>query len=556
MRGAGTISVFTLVPKANGEYEYTRTAYTFKLAESLERVTVSVLRGDCTAYYMKEDGTEGTISADGYGYSLKVGTRVRVVPNPPSGKVFKKWKISNYEEWHIWGTYGTGDYYHSPELVFYVPKPQYSSPTQTKTLSINATFATAAEANISGQTLVDLDMSKTVNDSISLGYTTKEMRTISFRWWVGDSAGTEANAMFGAVPFDPDKTYTVQVTIKANPGASFAPGAGVAIGGSGGHFTVPNDKIERTGSDTLTFTATPIRQFDLTMPAPLTVGDPLPTISDVGGVPEGVTIQKLEWPYTTGNTVPETNYGEVRAALTLKTDGTRPILTREYPNPTVNGEISGFYVRNNNKDVTDGSIVKINVDLPVKPGGVTVSGTALSWNESDDALYYLYPSDTADKDILAQWKTGGTVSGYTCTGTGAAVTAMTVDGKRMQAQAFSFDTVAAGEYKLVIFKPERYVPKILPITVDSTALDLGQLKLWLYGDVNYDGRVTATDATQILRYFNNKNPNVFTAGTAQEQADRMLCADVNGDGNVTGTDATQIRRFFNNKNPNAFTNLK
>ena len=141
---------------------------------------------------------------------------------------------------------------------------------------------------------------------------------------------------------------------------------------------------------------------------------------------------------------------------------------------------------------------------------MTVSGTALSWNDTDDALYYLYPSDTADKVILAQWKTGGTVSGYTYTGTGAAVTAMTVDGKRMQAQAFSFDTVAAGEYKLVIFKPERYVPKIVPITVDSTALDLGQLKLWLYGDVNYDGRVTATDATQILRYFNNKNPNAFT----------------------------------------------
>ena len=557
LRGAGTLAVFTLVPKANGEYEYTRTAYTFKLAESLERVTVSVFRGDCTAYYTKEDGSEGTISADKYGQELKVGTKVRVVPNTPSGQAFKKWVISNYEEWHIWGTYGTGDYYYSPELVFYVPKPQYSyGSSQSKILSIEATFATAAEANISGQTLVGLDMSKTVKESISLHYTTKEMRTISYQWWEGESVGTVDEALLSWVTFDPDKTYTVKVTIKANPGASFAPGAGVAIGGSGGHFTVPNDKIERTGSDTLTFTATPIRQFDLTMPAPLTVGDPLPTISDVGGVPAGVTIQKLEWPYTTGNTVPETNYGDVRATLTLKTDGTRPILTREYPNPTVNGEISGFYARNNNQDVTDGSIVKINVDLPVKPMGVTVSGTALSWNDTDDALYYLYPSDTADKVILAQWKTGGTVSGYSYTGTGAAVTAMTVDGKRMQAQAFSFDTVAAGEYKLVIFKPERYVPKIVPITVDSTALDLGQLKLWLYGDVNYDGRVTATDATQILRYFNNKNPNVFTAGTAQEQTDRMLCADVNGDGNVTGTDATQIRRSFNNKNPNAFTNLK
>ena len=557
VRGAGTISVFTLVPKANGEYEYTRTAYTFKLAESLERVPVSTYNGNCTAYYTDDSGAEKEIT--GYSLKLKVGTRVRVVPNPPSGQVFKKWEISNYEEWHIWGTYGTGDYYHSPELIFYVPKPNYSSyGSEPKMLSIKATFATAAEANISGQTLVGLDMSKTVNESISLWYTTKEMRTISFLWWVGDSAGAETDALFGAVPFDPDKTYTVQVTIKANPGASFAPGAGVAIGHNGGHFTVPNDKIERTGSDTLTFTATPIRQIDLTMPAPLTVGDPLPTTAQIGGVPTGVTVQALEWPYITpgGSTVPETNYGDVRATLTLKTDGTRPILTREYPNPTVNGEISGWYARNKNEDVTDGSIVKINVDLPVKPKGVTVSGTALSWNDTDDALYYLYPSDTADKVILAQWKTGGTVSGYTYTGTGAAVTAMTVDGKRMQAQAFSFDTVAAGEYKLVIFKPERYVPKIVPITVDSTALDLGQLKLWLYGDVNYDGRVTATDATQILRYFNNKNPNVFTAGTAQEQADRMLCADVNGDGNVTGTDATQIRRSFNNKNPNAFTNLK
>lgn len=558
VRGAGTISMFTLVPKANGEYEYTHTAYTFKLAESLERVTVSVFRGDCTAYYTKEDGSEGTISADGLGQELKVGTKVRVVPNPPTGKVFKKWEISNYEEWHIWGTFGVSDYYYNPELVFYVPKPQYSSPTQTKTLGINATFAEAAEANISGQTLVGLDMSKTVNESISLWRTTKEMRTISFQWWEGASVGTDDEVLFGAVPFDPDKTYTVKVTIKANPGASFAPGAGVAIGHGGGHFTVPNDKIERTGSDTLTFTATPIRQINLTMPAPLTVGDPLPTTAQIGGVPTGVTLQALEWPYITpGTTVPEeTVDGTVRATLTLKTDGTRPILTREYSDPTVNGEIEGWYVRNNNEDVTDGSIVKINVDLPVKPMGVTVSGTALSWNDSDDARYYLYPSDTADEVILAQWKTGGTVSGSTYTGTGAAVTAMTVDGKAMKAQTFSFGTIPAGEYKLVIFKPKRYVPKIVSITVDSTALDLGQLKLWLYGDVNYDGQVNTTDATQVLRYFNSKGPNVFSQGSAQDRADRLFAANVDGNLIINTTDSTQILRHFNNKKPNAFTNLK
>ena len=553
VRGAGTISMFTLVPKANGEYEYTHTAYTFKLAENLQRVPVSTYNGNCTAYYTDDSGAEKEIT--GHSLELKVGTRVRVVPNTPSGQVFKKWEISNYEEWHIWGTYGVSDHYYSPELVFYVPKPQYSSPTQTKTLGINATFAEAAEALISGETKVDLVMNKTVGESISLNYNNKEMRTISFQWWVGDSAGADDEALFGAVPFDPDKTYTVKVTIKANPGASFTTTASVAIGQGGGHFTVPDDKI--IGSiDTLTFTATPIRQIDLTMPAPLTVGDPLPTTAQIGGVPAGVTVQALEWPYITpgGSTVPETAHGEVRATLTLKTDGTRPILTREYPYPTVNGEILCAYVRNNHQDVTDGSIVKINIDLPVKPKGVTVSGTALSWNESEDALYYLYPSDTADKVILAQWKTGGTVSGYTHTGTGAAVTAMTADGKRMQAQAFSFDTVAAGEYKLVIFKPKRYVPKIVPITVGSTALDLGQLKLWLYGDVNYDGKVLANDATQIVRKVNGIG-SIFDTGDTATKADRITAADLNADGTIRTNDAAQITRFVNGLG-SVFNNFK
>ena len=190
-----------------------------------------------------------------------------------------------------------------------------------------------------------------------------------------------------------------------------------------------------------------------------------------------------------------------------------------------------------------------------EPGdGARVSGTATGWNNTDNAVYLLYPGSVSDEDIKAEWKTGTYAKASAYTAVKGGITA-NADGKRFD-QAFHFDAVPAGEYKLAVFKPERYVPKIVPITVDSTALDLGQLKLWLYGDVNYDGRVTATDATQILRYFNNKNPNVFTAGTAQEQADRKLCADVNGDGHVTGTDATQVRRYFNNKKPNAIFNQK
>lgn len=197
----------------------------------------------------------------------------------------------------------------------------------------------------------------------------------------------------------------------------------------------------------------------------------------------------------------------------------------------------------------------LNADVTVAKG-FTVSGTAVSWNATDDALYYLYPSTMEDATIRAQWKTGGTVTGYTYTGTGGAISATTVDGKAMQAQIFSFGTIPEGNYKLVIFKPGKYVPKIVPITVDSTDHDCGQLKLWLYGDVTYDGIIDGTDAVQIKRRFAGKTPNAFTSGAAGDLNDRLLCADVNFDEVIDGTDAVQIQRYFAGKTPNALVSVK
>lgn len=197
---------------------------------------------------------------------------------------------------------------------------------------------------------------------------------------------------------------------------------------------------------------------------------------------------------------------------------------------------------------TDGSQAQVDYTFTFPAAeagaGVTVSGTAVSWNDTNDAQYYLYPSTTEDADIRAQWKKGVTVSGYSYTGTGGAVTATTVDGKAMKAQTFSFGTIPAGEYKLVIFKPGKYVPKIVPITVESTALDLGQLKLWLYGDVNYDGVVNGKDAMQIDRFAAGMG-SVFAPekNTPEQLAERLLAADVNQDGSVTSKDAMQIDRM-------------
>lgn len=177
----------------------------------------------------------------------------------------------------------------------------------------------------------------------------------------------------------------------------------------------------------------------------------------------------------------------------------------------------------------------MKVTVPEYGAGVTVSGTAVSWNATDDALYYLYPSTMEDAAIRAQWKTGGTVTGYTYTGTGGAITATTVDGKSMKAQPFSFGTIPAGSYKLVIFKPGKYVPKIVPITVESTALNLGQLKLWLYGDVNYDGAVKTIDITMARQYFK---------GNLTLTDEQIAVMDMNGDGAIKVIDITILRQYF------------
>lgn len=179
-----------------------------------------------------------------------------------------------------------------------------------------------------------------------------------------------------------------------------------------------------------------------------------------------------------------------------------------------------------------------------KVAGVTVSGTAVSWNDTDNAVFLLYGSSTSDTDIKADMKLASPEKALAYTAAKGGV-AQNADGKRYD-QTFSFSTVPAGTYKLAIFKPGKYVPKIITVIVGSSDAVLGEVKLWLYGDVTYDGKVTGADASQILRYTKLAN-SVFTSGTEQEKADRLETANVtypkNGDTEITGADASQILRY-------------
>lgn len=189
-------------------------------------------------------------------------------------------------------------------------------------------------------------------------------------------------------------------------------------------------------------------------------------------------------------------------------------------------------------------------------GGVTVSGSAVSWNNTDDAVYLLYGSTVDDATIKAEWKNGtyATAGNVVYTATKGSITDATVDGKTMKAQTFSFADVASGTYKLVILKPGKYVPKIVEITVGSSAVDAGQQKLWLYGDVTYDGAVDTNDVIQMNRYINTKG-SLITTGTAEEIAEKKTVCDINCDDTIDTNDVIQMNRYINTKG-SLFNNFK
>ena len=230
--------------------------------------------------------------------------------------------------------------------------------------------------------------------------------------------------------------------------------------------------------------------------------------------------------------------GKINGTMANMQYNTNPDATTSWKNCTAGStevDPGTYYVRykgDNNHDASP----NVKVTVPAYGAGVSVSGTALSWNATDDALYYLYPSTMEDAAIKAEWKSGK-YTGTACTSKGTP----TASGKQF-AQTFSFDTVAEGDYKLVIFKPKKYVPKIVPITVGTTDYTCGQLKLWLYGDVNYNGVVDDSDATQVFRYASLK-ASVFNTGDETTKVERLLAADVNSNNIVDDSDATQIVRY-------------
>ena len=118
------------------------------------------------------------------------------------------------------------------------------------------------------------------------------------------------------------------------------------------------------------------------------------------------------------------------------------------------------------------------------------------------------------------------------------------DAENGKAVQFTFSQVPTGEYILRITKT-MHAPIEKTVTITENA-QLGTIKLRLYGDVTGDGKANAADATQIKRFYNNKN-SVFANYSGEELEYLKKVADITGEGKVNAADATQIKRYYNNK---------
>lgn len=149
-------------------------------------------------------------------------------------------------------------------------------------------------------------------------------------------------------------------------------------------------------------------------------------------------------------------------------------------------------------------------DIP-EPEGVTVSGTVTSYGSASDSV------------SVSLTKQGASSPAFT-------KTLASASGPAPYSQSYSFSAVPAGEYILKVEK-KGHAPWTETITVGASDITGHTVTVYLWGDVNRDGRISATDALQISQ---------MTAGVRSFDAYQMLLADVNTKNGVTSTDALWI----------------
>ena len=355
-------------------------------------------------------------------------------------------------------------------------------------------------------TKVLVDMGVTAGSSLSLDDYAR--RSIRYSWWEGDKVGTEAEKLHDWMTFDPDKTYTAQVTITANADANFTDDTEIKTANRKQPrrtFLVPAeaDKITKTGKS-LTFEIHPATKLALTLPS-LHHGDKMPTAADIKGLPCGISVERMTWASATPDYAGPSGTVYTISELVLNINGTCPQI---FTSSTVNGvSYSRVYSKENDQ------ITLKDIEVPVVAEGVTVSGKVMSYNPNYDVSVRLMQGDTEM---------------YTAT-----VAAPTAAGGQAE-QSFSFASVAMGTYDLVIVKAAHLTYTVKNVKVEDMALDLTKLTgkpyqtiTMLCGDINGDRSINADDLNIV---WNAANFNKALADATNK------LTDINGDGSVNADD--------------------
>lgn len=160
----------------------------------------------------------------------------------------------------------------------------------------------------------------------------------------------------------------------------------------------------------------------------------------------------------------------------------------------------------------------VTVGAVTKPKGVSVSGTIKSYGSASEVV------------------TVTLLQGTSIIGSPQMLTG--VSGSAPYDQAYSFDTVPAGTYTLKVEK-KGHAPWTENITIGIDSITSKNVTVYLWGDVNRDGVVTAADAQEIQR---NAAKLSSAYDTGSNKSYWILRADVNRDGKVTAADAQEIQR--------------
>ena len=148
-----------------------------------------------------------------------------------------------------------------------------------------------------------------------------------------------------------------------------------------------------------------------------------------------------------------------------------------------------------------------------EPTGVTVSGTATSFNsDTDEVMIQLTESGATEASYEAVVK-GNTAS-------------------------YSIADVPAGTYTMKVMK-NNHVAREYTVTVGSSNV-VQDVKIHLKGDINGDGKVTTKDWNAIYKHISK---------TELLTGYELACAEVTGDGKVTTKDWNALYKHINKTEP-------